>query len=307
MAINKTMRAALKALSFPDIDLKKAYKLQRIVQSAKTPLLTKPLYSMWNHKVYCNGREVLVRLYAPEKPDEKNVLLFFHGGGWVTENIDTYNSVCKTLARQTQCRVVSVEYKLAPENPFPSGLEDCYAVAKDVIQLKQLFGVGDINVTLIGDSAGANLAAAVSMLARDKGEFKVKNQILLYPAVYNDYSDQSPFKSVSENGNDYLLTAKHLREYMELYIPDPEQRNSPYAAPLLAENLSDLPRTLIITAEYDPLRDEGETYGIGLRRAGNNVEIYRIRDALHGFFGLPIRSPQVKEAYNLINKFIYNQ
>lgn len=304
MAINKFMRMALKALSYPDIDLKKVYKLQRTVLNVKAPHVTRPFYQLWEHKVYCRDREILVRIYPPKEERRKNILVFFHGGGWVTESIDTYHNVCKNLARLTGCKVVSVDYRLAPENPFPSGLEDCYIVTREILLHPGLFDISAGEVTLIGDSAGGNLAAAVSLMARDRGEFQVPSQILIYPATYNDHTERSPFPSVRENGTDYLLTSKHLCEYMEMYGANPEDFFNPYFAPLLAEDLTNQPDTLVITAEYDPLRDEGEAFGRALTEAGNRVKIFRMLDALHGFFAMDPHYVQVKKAYELINQFL---
>ena len=141
-------------------------------------------------------------------------------------------------------------------------------------------------------------------MARDRGEFNVSRQILIYPAVNNDYSDNSRFDSIRENGTDYLLTSKKISDYMELYIQDKKYINDPYFAPLLADDLSNQPDTLIITAEYDPLRDEGEEYARRLRESGNNVELYRMDDALHGFFSLPATFPHVKQTFDLIRSFL---
>ncbi|NMR85768.1 alpha/beta hydrolase fold domain-containing protein, partial [Vibrio parahaemolyticus] len=124
---------------------------------------------------------------------------------------------------------------------------------------------------LIGDSAGGNLAACVSLLLRDRGEIVPKKQILIYPATNYDHSENSPFKSVVEFGENYILTSKRIQDYMELYVPNPKDRESPYVAPILAKDLSNQPETLIITAEYDPLRDEGEEYGKRLESFGNKV------------------------------------
>lgn len=304
MAINKAMRLALAALSYTDINLKKNYKLRRSVANIKAPLITKPLYKPWDHKVYSCGREILVRIYTPKVDRGDRVLLFFHGGGWVTESVDTYNKVCLNLAKRTGNRVVSVEYRLAPEHPFPQGLEDCYAVTREVALFPECLGISADKITLIGDSAGGNLAAAVSLMARDKGEFSVHSQILIYPATYNDHTENSPFRSVTENGKGYLLTSKKVSDYMDLYMSDKDDLINPYFAPLTATNLTNQPHTLIITAEYDPLRDEGEEYGRRLARAGNKVRIYRARDALHGYFSLDPIYPQVRKTYDLINKFL---
>ena len=305
MAINKTMRAALRALSYPAnaLEIGKTYRVERAIGGLKAPL--SPIYQLWDHKIERDGREVRVRIYTPKKRTDQRLLLFFHGGGWVLESVDTYNSVCKNLAKKTGCRVASVEYGLAPEHIFPEGLEDCYAAARAVYQHPEQFGVQSGEITLVGDSAGGNLAAAVSLMARDRGEFHVARQILIYPATYNDHTETTPFDSVRENGDNFLLTAKRVREYMELYAGGREEnRNSPYFAPLLAKDLTNQPRTLIVTAEFDPLRDEGEAYGYALRRAGNEVAMYRMPDALHGYFSLSMRFPQVRHTYDMIDHFL---
>ena len=303
MAINKAMRLALKALSYPDLE--ETYKLQRaVIGTVKSPHLLKPIYKKWDRKVVCNGREVPVRIYPCKEATKGRLILFFHGGVWAAESVDTYNNVCKTMAKQLKSRIISVEYSLAPENPFPTGLEDCYSVAKNLLLHTDEFGVEPQDITLIGDSAGGNLAAAVSLMARDRQEFQIARQVLLYPVTYNDHSAASPFPSVQENGTGYLLTAKRMCEYLTLYKSCEDDLQNPYFAPLLEKNLANQPKTLIITAEYDPLRDEGEAYGNALKDAGNDVSIYRMRDALHGFFSLGYGFEQVRKAYSLIDEFL---
>lgn len=306
MAINRVMKAALKALSYPsDIDLKKSYKLERTFAKIKHPPVLKPFYKIWDHKVEWNGHEIPVRIFYPEKEEKANsVLLFFHGGGWVTGDIDSYTNVCVNMSRLTKHIVVSVDYRLAPEHPFPAAPEDCYAVAREIFLDKELFQIDLKDITLIGDSAGGNLAAVVSLMARDKGEFLPSKQILIYPATYHDHSENSPFASVAENGTDYLLTSKRICEYMDFYAGEEKNKKNAYFAPLLASDFSNQPKTLIITAEFDPLRDEGEAYGKKLREAGNEVKIVRIPDALHGFFSLPSKFSQVQDCYKVINEFL---
>ncbi|MBH1940079.1 alpha/beta hydrolase [Mobilitalea sibirica] len=307
MAINKAMRLALKALSYPDLDLKKTYKLQRQMTKAIHPSL-KPLYEMWDHKIAGTDHEIPVRIFFPPETEEENkILIFFHGGGWVIGNIDSYSTVCSNMAKITGHIVVSVDYRLAPENRFPAAPEDCYTVAREIFLDSELFDVKKENITLIGDSAGGNLAAVVSMMARDRGEFLPSKQILIYPSTYNDHSSSSPFASVHENGTGYLLTSKRICDFIELYISCEEDLNNPYLAPLLAKDLSGQPKTLIITAEYDPLRDEGEAFGRKLHEHGNQVEVYRMKDALHGFISLPKHFVHVKRSYELINRFLRNE
>lgn len=296
-------RMALKALSRPYIDLKKYYKIHRRVLNAVNPYF-KPMYNMLDHRIIVEDRNIPVRVFHPKENEISRVLIFFHGGGWVTGNIDSYTNICANMANQTGQRVISVDYSLAPENPFPAGVEDCYHVTREIFLNAGLLDCRQSDITLIGDSAGGNLAAAVSLMARDRGDFLPLKQILIYPATYNDHSDSSPFASIRENGRDYILTSKRIQDYMDMYIQNEKDRYCPYAAPLLAKDLSRQPDTLIITAEYDPLRDEGEAYGKRLMEFGNHVRVFRIRNALHGFLALPKKSDYVVKCYERINLFL---
>lgn len=302
MAINKAMRTVLKALSFDGIEVEASRHLANL--KAIDPM--KIFHKTIDDKIYNGEHEVPVRIYLPaEEINERHaVLLFFHGGGWVTESIDNYERICARMAAATNHIVVSVEYRLAPEYPFPTGLEDCYAVAKAVYTNQFILNVKPEDITIIGDSAGGNLAAAVSLLARDRGEFFPKRQILIYPAVNNDYTETSEFASVHENGKDYLLTAGKMQDYIDLYAREEKDKQNPYFAPILHENLTNQPKTLVITAEFDPLRDEGEAYGKRLAEAGNEVEVHRLEDALHGFFALGVKYFHVQESLDIINRFL---
>ena len=305
MTINSLMKAVLKALSYSELNIKKNYKIKRQLEQLKAASVPGALpYKTWDHLVPRDGYNVPVRIFTVPGSRPCSILLFFHGGGWVTGNIDSYNKVCAYMSRNTRHLVVSVDYRLAPEHPFPVGLEDCYAAAREVYKEQRLLDCSREGITLIGDSAGANLAAAVSLMARDRGEFLPERQILIYPATAGYHDEKSPFPSIRENGTDYLLTAKRISDYMDLYAARPEDRRSPYFAPLLARDFSRQPRTLIITAEYDPLRDEGEAYGEMLARSGVETEIRRIPDALHGFFSLPPSFAPVKMTYEYINRFL---
>ena len=305
MAINKAMRIALKALSYPDLGLKKTYKLQRQMTNAAHPYI-RQLYTMWDHKVHLGDHDIPVRIFMPPDSDtKKRLLVFFHGGGWVIGNIDSYTNVCSNMAKQTGHIVVSVDYRLAPEYKFPAASEDCYAVTKEIfLESAKLFDIDHKDITLIGDSAGGNLAAVVSLMARDRGEFMPARQILFYPSTGSNHGENSPYPSVRENGTDYLLTTKRINDFIDLYKSSDEDLTNPYLAPILSEDLSNQPRTLIITAQYDPLRDEGELYGRKLYESGNEVEVYRMKDALHGFLSLPKHFIHVKRSYELMNRFL---
>lgn len=293
----------MKTLSYGDIEVGVSRNFANL--KALDPL--KLFYRTVDCKIYNGDYEIPTRMYLPGKDremEELPVLLFLHGGGWITESVDTYDRVCASMAKDTGHLVISVNYRLAPEYPFPVGLEDCYAAARAVYTGKLLSDLDPRRITLMGDSAGGNLAAALSLMARDRGEFLPRQQILIYPAVSSDYSDNSPFPSVRENGTDFLLTQVKLQQYLDLYQSAESDRQNPYFAPILAEDLTGQPRTLIITAQYDPLRDEGEAYGRRLQEAGCEVEIHRIADALHGYFALGIKYYHVQESFEIINQFL---
>lgn len=301
--MNNLKKIALKILSIPHISLKKYYKQYRKLLNILNPP-SEPIYKMLDHKIMVEDREIPVRVFIPKANPLPKVLIFFHGGGWVTGNIDSYTNVCANMANKTNHIVISVDYRLAPENPFPAGLEDCYYVTKEIFSNPEILKCKQEDITLIGDSAGGNLAAVVSLMAKDRGEFLPSKQILIYPATNYDHSENSPYSSVKENGADYIMTSKRIQDYMDLYIQNEEDRLSPYVAPILAENLSNQPKTLIITAEFDPLRDEGEAYGIKLKQFGNDVKIYRMKDALHGFISNPLSSDDIDKCYEIINLFL---
>ena len=253
-----------------------------------------------------DGHRVPVRVFTPEHRRREDLLLFFHGGGWVTGDIESYTPACATMADLTGCRVASVDYRLAPEHPFPAGLEDCYGVARGLLEDPARAGLEDAErIVLVGDSAGGNLAAAVSLLLRESGHRVPSRQILLYPVTHHDHDPAtSPFESVRRLGDRYRLTSTEVQDYLELYVPDPALRRSRLVAPLLAEDLSGQPDTLVLSAGLDLLCDEGEAYGRALAAAGNRVRIHRLEEALHGVITLPRFARPLKEAYSVIEEFL---
>ncbi len=305
MPINKVMLTALSLLSYPELDVEKTYLVERKLQNLTARRARKPwLYQIWEHRVPSSEGQIPMRIFTPKQQKRDSVLLFFHGGGWVLGSIDSYDGICGDMAAQTGCVVASVDYRLAPEHRFPAAAEDCYAAAREVFLHSGLLGARPEDIVLFGDSAGGNLAAAVSLMARDRGEFLPRRQILIYPAVGNDHSEDSIFPSVRENGTGYLLTSKRVRDFFALYRAKEEDLENPYFAPLAAKTLENQPDTLLITAEFCPLRDEGEAYGERLREAGSYVEIHRVPDALHGYFSLPVWFKQVQKTYAMINAFL---
>jgi len=302
--MNKARRAALKALSTPDLKTKKYYKLQRRAIDIANIHIVRPFYKIWDHSLPAHGYDIPVRIFSPRVKGRYPVLIFFHGGGWVTGSIDSYDRVCTNMAAVTKHVVVSVDYRLAPEHKFPAAPEDCYLVTKEIFMDPELLEVTTDEITLIGDSAGGNLAAVVSLMARDRGDFLPKRQILIYPCTGSDRSNSSPYASLHENGADYILTLKRIQDYMALYKSSDDDLRNPYLAPILTRDLSDQPDTLIITAEFDPLRDEAEAYGIKLRKFGNKVRIARLEGAIHGFMSRTLLSPHVRKTYEIINSFL---
>lgn len=253
-----------------------------------------------------DGPPIAVRVFQPSERRRDDVLVFFHGGGWVTGDIQSYTPACTTMAELTGAVVASVDYRLAPEHPYPAGLQDCFRVARQLLEHPERAGIADArSVVLVGDSAGGNLAAVVSLMLKERGLKGADRQILLYPVTHWDHDPAtSPFGSVRVHGEDYRLTNTEVRDYQELYVPDPARRKDPHVAPLMAPDLSGQPETLVITAELDLLCDEGEAYGAALRAAGNAVRVHRVDGALHGFIALPRFAAPLREAYGVINEFL---
>ena len=306
--MNPLLRLALRLLSAARFDVREDYarvrRMQRQLAALPQARYRTPTWDTFSDSG--DGRRVPVRVFAPREQRREELLLFFHGGGWVTGDIESYTPACATMADLTGCRVASVDYRLAPEHPFPAGLEDCYGTARRLLEDPRRAGLTDAEkIVLVGDSAGGNLAAAVSLLLREQGHRVPSRQILLYPVTHWDHDPEtSPFDSVRHHGEDYRLTNTEIRDYFDLYVPDPELRRSRLVSPLMASDLSGQPDTLLITAELDLLCDEGEAYAQALAGAGNQVRLHRVDNALHGFISLPRFARPLKDAYEVIDEFL---
>jgi acetyl esterase len=226
------------------------------------------------------GGPIPIRVYTPEGSGLRPVLVYYHGGGWVVGSRDLVDVPVRALANRSGCVVVSVEYRLAPEHKFPAAPEDCYAATRWVAENAAALGVDPNRLAVGGDSAGGNLAAAVSLMARDRGGPKIAYQLLIYPVTNRDFTT----RSYQENADDYLLTRNAMIWFWDHYLARPEDAWNAYAAPLLAADLSGLPPARVITAEFDPLRDEGEAYAARLIEEGVPVELRRYDGMIHGFF-----------------------
>lgn len=224
---------------------------------------------------------VSVRVYQPAAPSGAG-LLYFHGGGWVIGSVESHDETCRELCQKAHLTVVSVDYRLAPETPFPGALDDCFAATAYVSQHGAEFGIDPTRLAVGGDSAGGNLAAAVALKARDRGAPEIAFQLLIYPVTDANFERQSCI----DNAEGYFLTTRAMRWFWDHYVPDPADRAHAYAAPLQATSFKDLPPALVLTAEFDPLRDEGEAFADQLRAAGNQVAHSRYDGLVHGFFGM---------------------
>ncbi|WP_216829828.1 alpha/beta hydrolase [Alkalihalobacterium elongatum] len=232
-----------------------------------------------NTTVSVDDTEINIRIYTPEGTGPFPVFIYFHGGGWVIGDLDVVDTPLRAITNRAEAIVVSVDYRLAPEHRFPIAPEDCYAATKWVYENISKFNGDPDHIAIGGDSAGGNLAAVVSLMAKDRGGPNIAYQVLIYPAT--DFAKDTP--SHRENGEGYFLTKGAMDWFANHYINE-DQKSLPYASPLLATDFTNLPPALVITAEFDPLRDEGETYAARLNEAGVPAEVTRYDGMIHGFF-----------------------
>ncbi|RIV20207.1 alpha/beta hydrolase [Alicyclobacillaceae bacterium I2511] len=242
--------------------------------------------------------QVSVRLYAPVLSGPLPVLLYAHGGGWVTGSLLAADDTCRILARQAGIAVLSVDYRLAPEVPFPGALEDLYAALQWVQQEGAAVGLDPHRVAVAGDSSGGNLAAVATLLARQEN-LPLQAQVLLYPVT--DQRCNTP--SYEEFAEGYNLTRADMQWYWQQYLGDFRDMSA-LASPLQAPDLSNLPRALVITCEYDPLRDEGEAYATRLQQAGVSAVLQREQGMIHGFMGNPWGKHRRLEALARVAEFL---
>jgi acetyl esterase len=227
--------------------------------------------------------EIPVRIYAPSERRDLPALVYFHGGGFVIGGLDTHDGTCRSLANAIGCAVVSVDYRLAPEHKFPAAPEDCYAAARWVAEKGGAeLGIDPSRIAIGGDSAGGNLTAVVALMARDRGGPSLRHQLLIYPVANHDFSTAS----YQENQQGYLLSREMMRWFWNHYLVKAEDGANPYASPLRAASFKGLPPAHVITAEFDPLRDEGEALAARFARDGVPTTQTRYAGMFHGFFSM---------------------
>jgi acetyl esterase len=223
------------------------------------------------------GAEIAARVYTPDGTGPHPIVMFFHGGGWVICSLDTHDNISRAICRDAAAVVVSVDYRMAPEYRYPTTAHDCFAATRWVADNASSLNADATRLAVCGDSAGGNLSAVVSQMARDAGGPSITFAALIYPAV--DMTANGG--SLDENAAGYFLETAGMEWFMGHYLSD-EERAEPIASPLLHEDLSGLPPTFIATCEFDPLRDEGEAYAAALKSAGCHVESKRYDGLIHG-------------------------
>jgi len=245
--------------------------------------------------------KIPIRIYYPKEKFLPGVLVYYHGGGWVVGNIDAYDPLCRAIANACECIVASVDYRLAPEYKFPAAVVDAFDSLKWISENIEKIGGRKGLVAVGGDSAGGNLAAVVSLLARDSN-IPLKYQVLIYPAVGIDATSHS----MIEYRWGYFLEADIMNWFLWNYLNSEKDLLDPRFSPILADSLKGLPPALIITAEYDPLRDQGEAYASRLRDAGVPVVSVRFNGVIHGFVSFFGISEAGKVAISLIGSVLKN-
>jgi acetyl esterase len=238
------------------------------------------------------GGEMPTRIYIPYGTGPFPVLVYLHGGGWVIGDLEAYDATCRALTNAAGCLVVAIEYRLAPEHKFPAAPEDCYAATCWVAANAATIGGDPRRIAVGGDSAGGNLAAVVAQMARDRGGPFLVYQLLVYPVTNYGYDTAS----YTENAEGYLLTRDAMMWFWNHYLHSAADGANPLASPLRVNDLRGLPPAMVLTAEFDPLRDEGEAYAMRLQEAGVPVTLKRYAGTIHGFFSLGAVLDQGKHA-----------
>ncbi|WP_280218256.1 alpha/beta hydrolase [Nocardia neocaledoniensis] len=286
--------------SFPDVTQHSPAELRKIIAARRAPLTRQPaMRRAEDHTVDGPGGELAVRVYVPETQggEPRPVVVFAHGGGFVFCDLDSHDEFCRSMAAGVGAVVVSVDYRRAPENPAPAALEDMYAALVWAERNAAAFGGDPARIAVAGDSAGGNLAATVSLAARDRGGPRIAAQIMLYPVIDDDFDTES----YRRYGEGYYNTTRAMTWYWQQYAP--HGTDSPYLVPSRAESLAGLPPAVVATAELDPPCSAGEDYARLLAEAGVPVVAHRFDGLFHGFLtfpGLSVTGPARERVWTMI-------
>jgi len=237
------------------------------------------VYKTENRRIPGPLGDIPIRIYVPHARALFSVVVFYHGGGFVAGNLETHDLLCRSLALTSDCLVIAVDYSLAPERKFPGAVEDAFAAYRWVSESAEQLSADPQRIAVVGDSAGGNLAAVTCLLARDRNVPLPLAQALIYPVTDATFDTES----YREFASGYMLTRSAMQWYWAQYLDRETSAGHPYASPLRAERLAGLPQAFVMTAEYDPLRDEGEEYAHRLMAAGVPVELKRYPGMIHGF------------------------
>jgi acetyl esterase len=264
----------------------------------RDPATLAPVRSTEDSTIPGPAGDIPIRIYRPDIDGAVPTMAFFHGGGFVIGDIETHDDQARLLCRDVEMVVVSVDYRLAPEHPFPAGFEDCLAATHWVSDNIASLGGDADRIVVGGDSAGGNFAAAVALAVRETGP-KLAAQFLIYPGV--DFVEGADYPSRLENAEGYFLTAEDMVWFMTNYLGTHTDTNDPRASPIRAADLAGAAPAIIGTAEFDPLRDEGEAYAKALAAAGVDVIATRYDGMIHGFYGLGVHSAAAAAAVTDMN------
>lgn len=234
-----------------------------------------------------------LRIYVPKREGKLPTLVYFHRGGWVFGNIEECDPVCRKLANRLGCVVISVDYRLCPENPFPKPLDDCYAAAQWAYDNAETYGGDKDKLIVCGESAGGNMAAAVALMARDRKGPQIAAQLLICPIISSTIEDHPYDASVDK----YFITKDAMKFFWSVYVQSPEHHGHQYAALESTKDLNDLPPAVIVTAEYDPLHQEAIDYAARLKHSGVKAITHCVPGVIHGFIDLPIYDDEKKNKW----------
>ncbi len=288
----QTMLEAMAAQGAPAFHEVSPEAARVLVREMGMPCEPEPVEAVADRTIPGPGGDIPIRVYTPKGALPFPVLVFFHGGGWVICDLETHDGVCRALTNAAGCVVVSVDYRLAPEHKFPAAVDDAFAATEWVAANASAIGADASRIAVAGDSAGGNLAAVVSQMAKGRGGPHLAFQLMMYPVTDHKFDTAS----YMENADGYFLTKDGMKWFWDHYLPSEEAGQDPQASPLRASDLSGLPPALIITAEFDPLRDEGEAYAARLAEAGVPAKNTRYDGMVHGFFSMAALLPQARQA-----------
>jgi len=252
-----------------------------------------PVGSVEDRVIATADADIPVRIYRPAGGGPHGIAMNFHGGGWVIGDLDTADAVCRRMSSDADCIVVSVDYRLAPEHVYPAAADDAFAATCWVAEHAGELG-GSGKLAVFGESAGGNLSAVVTQKARDENGPRIDFQLLAYPVVDHDFNRPS----YAENGEGYLLETESMAWFWDTYCPDPARRSDPAASPLLARSLAGLPPAMVLTAQFDPLRDEGMAYADALAAAGVTTQAICFEGLVHDFLATAELFPCSRAAFD---------